>query len=118
MPAKKEGHPRVAFFSDQNGLRLLHFPTGQLGQGLADVSQGTHGLPASVLQSSEFLVRSAIAAGDDGAGMAHTLAGRSGNASDVGNYRLGDVGLDVGSRFFFSRTADLADHDDRFGLRV
>ncbi len=26
--------------------------------------------------------------------------------------------LDVGSRFFFSRTTDLADHDDRFGLRV
>ncbi len=50
--------------------------------------------------------------------MAHALAGRSGHTSDVGNYRLGDVGLDVGSRFFFSRTADLTDHDDRFGLRI
>ncbi|MND44866.1 hypothetical protein D3C80_357150 [compost metagenome] len=50
--------------------------------------------------------------------MAHALARRCGNTSDVGNDRLGDVGLDVGRGFFFSRTADLADHDDRFGLRV
>ena len=50
--------------------------------------------------------------------MAHTLARRSGYTSDVGHYWLGHVGLDVSSSFFFSRTADLTDHHDRFGLRV
>ncbi|MNV18513.1 hypothetical protein D3C71_1093410 [compost metagenome] len=50
--------------------------------------------------------------------MAHALARRSSHTSDVGNNRLGHVCLDVGSRFFFSRTADLTDHHDRFGLRV
>jgi hypothetical protein len=43
---------------------------------------------------------------------------RGSHTSDVGNNWLGHVCLDVGSRFFFSRTADLTDHHDRFGLRV
>ncbi len=72
----------------------------------------------SVLQGSEFLVCSTFTTGDDCTGMAHALARRSSHTGDVGNNRLGHVCLDVGSRFFFSRTADLADHDDRFGLRV
>ena len=39
---------------------LLHFPTGQLGQGLADVGQGTHGLHTGVLQGGELLVRGGL----------------------------------------------------------
>ncbi|SPO56510.1 exported protein of unknown function [Pseudomonas sp. JV551A1] len=118
-PGNDKGHPKVASVRVGGvAVLLLDFPASQLGQGLADVSQGTHGLHTSVLQGGELLVRSALAAGDDGASVAHALARRCGNTGDVGNDRLGDVGLDVGSSFFFSRTADLTDHDDRFGLRV
>ncbi len=38
--------------------------------------------------------------------------------SDVGHHRLGHVGFNEGRRFFFRRTADLADHHDGFGLRI
>src|SRR5690606_9207078 len=38
--------------------------------------------------------------------------------SDVGNHRLGHIGLDESRRFFLGGTADLADHNDRFSLRV
>src|SRR5690606_28151483 len=82
------------------------------------VSQGTHGLHTGVLQGGELLVRGALATGDDGASVAHALACRRGNTGDVGNDRLGDVGLDVGRGLFLGGTTDLTDHDDRFGLRV
>ncbi|KAF1856457.1 hypothetical protein Lal_00048580, partial [Lupinus albus] len=115
---KTQRPPEGGLCSGRKALGLLHFPAGQLGQGLADVGQGTHGLHTGVLQGGELLVRSALAAGDDGAGVAHALAGRCGDTRDVGHHRLGHVGLDEGSGFFFSGTADLTDHDDRFGLRV
>ena len=50
--------------------------------------------------------------------MAHALARRSRDACDVGHHRLGDKLGDVGRRSFFVAAADLADHDDAFGLRV
>ncbi|CNU96413.1 Uncharacterised protein [Salmonella enterica subsp. enterica serovar Bovismorbificans] len=50
--------------------------------------------------------------------MAHTFAFRRGNTRDIANHRLGHVIFNVSRRFFFRATADLADHHDRFGLRI
>src|SRR6202008_4491405 len=64
----------------------------------------------------------ALAAGDDGAGMAHAAAGRRGDAGDEADHRLlaaafGLVLEELGG-VFLGRAADLADHDDRGGVVV
>ena len=46
------------------------------------------------------------------------LPGWRRDASDVGHHRLGDEARDMRSRGFFIAAADLADHDDAFGLRI
>src|SRR5690606_2262072 len=97
---------------------LLHCPAGQLGQCLADISQGANGFHTGVFQSGKLLVSSTLTTGDDRTGMAHALACRSSHTRDVGHDRLGHVGLDVGRGFFLGAAADLADHDDGLGLRV
>ncbi|GDA34968.1 hypothetical protein HmCmsJML164_01697 [Escherichia coli] len=50
--------------------------------------------------------------------MTHTFAFRRSHTSDVTHNWLGNVLLDVRRCFFFSATADLTDHHDRFGLRI
>ena len=50
--------------------------------------------------------------------MAHALAGRGGDTSDIADHRLGDVLADELRSIFLGRAADLADHDDALGLRV
>src|SRR5690606_28759222 len=97
---------------------LLHCPAGQFRQCLVDIVKRTHGLHASVFQCGELLVGRTLASGEDRTSVPHALACRSSNTCDVGHNRLGHIGLDVGGSFFFSATTDLADHDDRFGLRV
>ena len=57
-------------------------------------------------------------AGDDRAGVAHLLAGRGGEAGDVGDDRLGDLGGDELGRPLLGVAADLADHHDQLGLGV
>ena len=48
----------------------------------------------------------------------HALAGRRGDAGDVGNYRLGDmIGDEPGSRLLVG-TSDLAHHDHALRLRI
>ena len=46
------------------------------------------------------------------------LPGRGGAAGDERGHRLGDVLLDERGGFFLGGAADLAHHQDRFGLRV
>jgi hypothetical protein len=58
----------------------------------------------------------ALAAGDDGAGVAHALAGRGGGAGDEARDRLLHVGLDVLGGALLGAAADLADHDDAVGV--
>src|SRR5690606_16087305 len=99
-------------------LTELKLPASHFLQRLADVGQRADGFDAGRFEDSELLGSGAFAAGDDRTGVAHALAGRSRDTRDVGHDRFGHVGLDVGSGFVFSRTADLADHDDRFGLRI
>ena len=69
----------------------------------------------AALERGELGGRRALATGDDGAGMAHALARRRGDAGDVGHDGLGDVLLDVAGRGLFVRAADLAHHDDAVG---
>src|SRR6185503_2165081 len=64
--------------------------------------------------------RCAFATADDRAGMTHSSARRGGRTGDKSSHGLFAIVLDPLSRFFFSRTADLADHDDTacFGIVV
>jgi hypothetical protein len=69
------------------------------------------------------LVRGGLAAlgalGDDGAGVAHLLAGGRGEAGDVGDDRgVGDVLGDPAADLLLLGAADLADEDDRLGVGV
>ena len=60
----------------------------------------------------------ALAARDDGAGVAHLLAGGRGDAGDVGRHRLGHLRLDELGGLLLGRAADLADHHHGLGLGV
>src|SRR5690554_936995 len=111
-------HPRVPFPYLLDSLSTSALPASHILECSADIGQRTHGLDASIFQRSEFVVGCSLATGDDRTGVAHTLARRCGNTGNVGNHRLGDVSLDVGCGFLFSGTADFADHDDRFSLRI
>src|SRR5690606_13049649 len=62
--------------------------------------------------------RGALAAGDDGAGVAHAASGRRGLAGDEADDGLREVRLDPGRGFLFGAAADLANHHDRFGVIV
>ena len=62
--------------------------------------------------------RGALAAGDDGAGVAHLLAGGAVTPGDVRRHRLRHRALDELGRLFLGRTADLADHHHGLGLGV
>ena len=57
-------------------------------------------------------------AGDDRARVAHRLAGRRGEAGDVGDDRLRHLRLDEVGGLLLLVAADLADHHDVLGLRV
>ena len=94
----------------QRGHDLAHQARG-LARGLADPHAG--GLEGHLLRLGR-----AGRAGDDRAGVAHGLAGRGGEAGDVADHRLGDVGLDEVGRPLLGVAADLADHHDRVGVRV
>ena len=50
--------------------------------------------------------------------MAHTFAGRGCDTRNIGNHRLGDIGLDEQGGLFLSRTANLANHHYCLGLVV
>src|SRR5206468_8480063 len=55
---------------------------------------------------------------DDRAGVTHRLARRRGEARDVADRRLAELGLDEDSGLLLLVASDLADHDDALGLRV
>src|SRR3569623_2599787 len=63
-------------------------------------------------------MRLPMSAGEVGAGVAHALTGRRGDAGDVGDHGLAHAGLDVIGCVFLGRAADFTDHDDALGLAV
>src|SRR3990172_1903374 len=76
-----------------------------------------HGDPRSP-ERLDLLRRRPLAAGDDGAGVAHPLPLGGGLPRHEPHHRLGHLRFHVGGRLFLRRAADLADHDDRLGLRI
>ena len=63
--------------------------------------------------------RPPLAAGDDGAGVAHAPAGRRGEAGDEADDGLGELlRADEVGGLLLRRAADLADHDDGLGFLV
>src|SRR5690606_38682054 len=114
-PRKRRRPPGGGLRFEPSGTaRLLH----QLGDGRAQVARRTDGLDASGFHRGELAFRGALAAGSDRTGMAHALAGRGRGTGDEADDRLLDVLGDVLGAGFLGVAADLADHDDAFGLRV
>lgn len=81
------------------------------------IGPARHG-DARRFQSLDFVGRGALAAGDDGARVAHPLASGGGQTGDEAHDRLRDLTLDELGGFFLVAAANLADHDDPFGLGV
>lgn len=91
-------------------------------QSLAQTSGGALDNDASVLESGNLGVGAALAAGDDGTGVAHTAAGGSGDAGDEADDGLAAVDgvglLEELGGVLLSGAANLANHDDAVGLLV
>src|SRR3954465_9136239 len=85
---------------------------------LAHGSRGSRHLDSSRFQSFDLLRRRSFAAGDDGARVPHASSGRRGLASNECYDRLLHVRLHKLSGSLFGIAADLADHDDGFGLGI
>src|SRR5690606_38933991 len=90
----------------------------QLLHASADFGRRAHGGNTRGFQRRVLVLGAALAAADDGAGVAHAFARRRGEARNVAYHRLGHVGLDVPGSLFLGGAADLAHHDDALGLRV
>src|SRR5467141_2134894 len=75
-------------------------------------------LDAALFHDGELLLRRAFAARDNGAGVAHALSRRRGDAGDEADDRFFHVVVRPARRDLLVRAADLAHHDHRFGLRV
>lgn len=95
---------------------LLH----GLEHGGAEVSGGLHNVHAGSREGGELGGSSALAAGDDGASVAHASAGGSGGAGDETHDGLVGVAVlsDPVGGVLLGLAADLADHDDALGLGV
>src|SRR5690606_16023016 len=73
---------------------------------------------AGLLHRGELARRGALATRGDRTGVAHALAFRGTGAGDETDHRLGHVLGDELGRLFLGAAADLADHDDAFGLLI
>src|SRR5687768_4592968 len=102
----------------------LAYPSAaqKLGEGGAELRWAWGDANSSLLHRRDLVLGPALAARDDGAGMAHAAARRRGAAGDEADGRLAAAGpglvLQEHSGVLLGRAADLADHDDRLRLRV
>ena len=96
--------------------RSLH----EFGHLLTHLGGVAHNVDASGLEGSDFVRGSTLATSDDGTGVAHAAAWRSGLAGDEANH--GQVAVVVLTEpvggLFLSLATDLTDHDDTLGLGV
>lgn len=91
----------------------------EFDHGLADVGDGIRDGDACRVERCDFVRCRALAAGDDGAGMAHALARRRLTSCDKGGDRLvRHVLLDPLRRVLLGCAADLADDEDGVGVGV
>src|SRR5258706_8873258 len=103
------------------GMAFMSFLPGLFQHGLQQLAHFRwipRDLDAAGFHDRELLLRGALAARADGARVAHALARRRGNAGDEADHRLLHVGLDPLRGVLLIGAADLAHHDDCFGLRV
>src|SRR5574343_240595 len=115
----KKRHRMRWRFAIGRGRCLDHaFAFQQFEHGLADFGRAAGVGDACTLERLELLFGSSFAARDDGAGVAHAFAFRSGNTSDVTYHRLSHVLLGKFGRFFFGGTTDFTDHHDGVGIRI
>ncbi len=90
-----------------------------LHHGLADMGDGVRHRDADGIEGLDLIRCCALAAGDDGARMAHALARRRLPPGDESCDRFfRHILPDPLCRIFFRRTADLADHEDGHGVVV
>ena len=96
-------------------------PDELLPEGLAERRRAALNNDTGRLEGGDLAVCATLAAGDDGTGVTHAPAGRSGDTSDERDdgLLLLPVGLleELGG-ILLGGTTDLADHDDTVGLRV
>src|ERR1700722_6603184 len=89
---------------------------------MAEPSRRRRNLDAGRLHGGDLGVSAALAAGDNGAGMAHATPWRRGAPGDKADHRLLAAALGFVLQklrgVFFRRAADLTDHDDRLGRLV
>ena len=88
-----------------------------LGDRFPNIGRGFHDMNACRLHGLHLSGGGAFSAGDDGTGVAPCGGPGGGLAGDEAD-GLGDVVFDVAGGGLFGGAADLADHDDGFGLAV
>ena len=59
-----------------------------------------------------------FASGNDRAGVSHSLARRRGLTGNKSDHRFSHIGFNPTRSFLLRATADLSDHDNRFGARI
>ena len=93
-------------------------PAQQLIHGGTELGWGLHGANARRLERGVLVRRGALAARDDGPGVPHALARRSGDAGDVGDHGLADELADVMRGGFLIAATDLTHENDARGARI
>src|SRR5260221_2757894 len=82
----------------------------------ADVTRRRRDAHAGRFEREDLVLRGALAAADDRAGVAHAFAGRRGRARDETGDRLLHVFADEFGAALLGVAADLTDHDHAFGV--
>src|SRR5690606_18353534 len=100
----------------------VHLPVARDGPPTWALQRGLHGganvrgcgchRDARSLERLDLVLGFALAAGDDGAGVAHATSRGRGAPGDEARHGLLDVLADELCGLFFGRAADLTDHDD------
>src|SRR5690606_41187106 len=88
------------------------------GDRLSKIGGASHRTHAGLFQRGVFLRGSTLAARNDRAGVPHALTRRRRDTGDIRHDRFAHVLANELGRRLFVATADLADHDDAFGLRI
>lgn len=103
-------------------MHLKHVPPDKLlSEGLAERRRAALNNDAGRLECGDFAVRTTLAAGNNGTGVAHTPTGRRGDTGDErdNGLLLLLVGLAEEVRgVLLGGTTNLTDHDDTVGLGV
>lgn len=99
-------------FSGILSAQIINSPLHHFQQGLSHYGWGFGDADASFAERFDFGFGGPFSAADDGAGVSHSAAWRSGGAGDESGNRFLAMFTDPISGFLFSGTADFTDHDD------